>query len=193
MKSTTVFLWLALLAGPAFASGELEEPAAAPAQVGAGQPGAQEPDVMPPEALEEGQPDDPVVREDPLPPVPPGAVARAVFTSEVVDREPTDELDQLTTDYGRVYFFTELVGVEGYTLTHRWQYGGEVIAEVPFEIGGPRWRVYSSKDLLPGWIGEWTVTVVDASGNVLAQHTLEYLQPVPAAPAPGQPGEAGTP
>ena len=59
-------------------------------------------DLMPPEALEEGIPDDPVVHEEPvaeqaaqpaLPdPLPPGMIARAQFTSEVIDREPSDQL-----------------------------------------------------------------------------------------------------
>ncbi len=199
MVSTTVILMISLAAGAAWASGELEVDEVGPAAVGA----QHEPDLMPPEALEEHSPDDPVVLEEPvaqppaqpaLPdPLPPGMIARAQFTRRVIDREPSDELAQLSTDFDRVFFFTEFVGLEGYTLRHRWEYGGQVIAEVPFVVGGPRWRVYSSKRLVPDWIGEWTVSVVDASGRVLERHTLEYLQPVPEAPASLAPVEGGAP
>ena len=191
IMSTIVLLSALLLAMSAYASGELETDAVRPAQVGAG-PG--EPDGTPPEAMEEGMPGDPMVSEPDVPaPLPPDAVARAQFTSEVVSREPTDSLDQLSTEHDRVFFFTEFVGLQGHSLVHRWEYGGEVMANVPFEVGGPRWRVYSSKTLAPEWIGEWTVTVLDEAGRVLARHTLEYMQPVPAPPASPAPGESGEP
>ena len=182
MVSIAVLTGLVLLAGPALASGELETDSVtpAPAPVAAGP--LAEPDVMPPEALADSPPEDPVVVEQVPDPLPPGVIARAQFTSEVVQREPTDQLEQLTTDYAEVSFFTEFVGLEGHSLTHRWEYGGRVISEVPFEIGGPRWRVYSTKTLAPEWIGEWTVSVLDSAGRVLERRTLEYLQPVPDAP-----------
>ncbi|MFQ5511803.1 MAG: DUF2914 domain-containing protein [Candidatus Krumholzibacteriia bacterium] len=101
-------------------------------------------------------------------------VARAIFTSGVVDREPVDDLDSLATDSTRVFFFTEIVGMEGNTVTHRWLLEGENKAEVPFAIGGPRWRVYSSKNFVPEWTGSWTVEVVDTAGNILGEKGLVY-------------------
>ena len=183
MVSIAVFTGLVLLAGPALASGELETNSVvrAPSPVAAGP--LAEPDVMPPEALGEGSKEDPVVVEQLPDPLPPGVVARAQFTTKVVQREPTDQLEQLTTDYAEVSFFTEFVGLEGHALVHRWEYGGRVISDVPFQIGGPRWRVYSTKTLAPEWIGEWTVSVLDSAGRVLDRRTLEYLQPVPETPS----------
>ena len=54
------------------------------------------------------------------------------------------------------------------------------MAEVSFETGGQRWRVYSSKRLLPDWLGEWTVVLVDGLSNELGRHELELI----AAPPP---------
>lgn len=99
-------------------------------------------------------------------------VKRAVFTSGVVDREPSDELSSIGTEATQVFFFTEIVGMEGATVKHRWIFGGETIAEVPFAIGGPRWRVYSSKTLMPDLQGTWKVEVVDDAGNVLAERSI---------------------
>lgn len=102
-------------------------------------------------------------------------VARAVFATDIQDREPVDQIGQLTNDNSSVYFFTEIRGLEGQTITHRWEQGGEVRAEVNFNVGGNRWRVWSSKNLQPGWLGEWKVSVVDAGGNVLSQESFAYV------------------
>lgn len=105
----------------------------------------------------------------------PSPVARAQFTHGIVEREPTDRIDSVFyasgEDTDRLYYFTELIGLSGETITHRWEYEGQVIATVDFEIGGNRWRVYSIKTLLPSMLGEWRVVVVDAEGNAL--HTAE--------------------
>ena len=59
-------------------------------------------------------------------------------------------------------------------MTHRWIYFGDVMAEVSFYVGGDRWRVWSSKNLLPEWRGDWNVVVLDDAGNVLHEDTLIY-------------------
>lgn len=103
-----------------------------------------------------------------------GEVARAQFTTGIEDREPVDDLSRLDTSRDQVFFFTELRGLEGRTITHRWMHDGEVQATVDFEVGGPRWRVWSSKDLLPDWTGGWTVVVVDDEGEQLDIRTFIY-------------------
>jgi hypothetical protein len=100
-------------------------------------------------------------------------VARAVFTTDVVHREPVDEVTTLPLEVTRIHFFTDLRGLAGEAVTHRWERGGEVRAEVRFDVRGPRWRVWSSKELLPGEGGVWTVSVLDGAGNLLASRTLD--------------------
>lgn len=102
----------------------------------------------------------------------PDSVTRSTFALAVVDREPVDEVDVVST--GSVYYFTELSGLEGATIRHRWLYQGEVMADVEFQVGGPRWRVWSKKSLLPRWSGQWTVSVVDGNGVVIQSETVEY-------------------
>ena len=103
-----------------------------------------------------------------------GSVARSAFTTSVQDHEPVDQITVLTNDNSKVYFFTELSDLNGQQVTHRWEYNGEVMAEVPFNVNGDRWRVWSSKNLQPGWTGEWKVSVINGSGNVIASETLQY-------------------
>jgi len=107
-------------------------------------------------------------------PVPAGRVERGVFTTAVVDREPRDSLDTLSNRSREVFYFSEIRDAPGETITHRWEWGGKLMAEVSFDVGGPRWRVHSSKRLDPNWVGEWTVTVVDSAGRVLSSGSFMY-------------------
>jgi len=116
-----------------------------------------------------------------------GSVSRASFTTAIVEREPVGEIVSLTEETDEVLFFSELLGLEGHTVTHRWEFDGEVVAEVPFQIGGPRWRVHSSKRLQPSWSGEWSVEVIDETGAPLTRKAFTYApdpQPQPPAPEP---------
>lgn len=103
-----------------------------------------------------------------------GTVARATITSDVQNREPVDSLSTVTTDDAKIYYFTEIQDMAGHTVTHRWEYNGQVMAEINFEIGGPRWRVFSSKTMMPYWLGDWKVSVVDENGSPLSVNTFSY-------------------
>lgn len=107
-----------------------------------------------------------------------GVVARALFASDILDREPIDELgDVIKVEYGeiqRVYFFTDLRDMEGGQVSHVWKLDGEVEADISFDIGGDRWRIWSSKRLMPGFDGKWSVDVVK-NGQVLETRSFDYV------------------
>lgn len=107
------------------------------------------------------------------------SVSQAQFTTAVSDRKPADAITTLDNSHSEVFFFTALKDAAGQTITHRWQFNGQTMAEVKFEPKANHWRVWSSKNLLPSETGTWTVEVVDSSGNVLTSKTLNYT----AAPA----------
>ena len=125
-----------------------------------------------------------------------GWVARSVFTTDIQEREPLDAVNELSNDYQLVFFFTDLRDLTGATIVHRWTWNGTLMAEVPIEVGGPRWRAYSSKNLHSSWLGSWTAQVVDASGKVLSEQSFAYteaVEPPSAAPEPAQlPANAAT-
>ena len=102
----------------------------------------------------------------------PGIVARSAFTTAIADREPVDTLQTIEASDQKIYFFTELLEMQGQTATHRWEYNGKVMAEVAFEVNGSRWRVWSSKNLQPGWVGEWKVSVLNSANEVISESTL---------------------
>jgi len=104
-----------------------------------------------------------------------GSAARALFAQSIVDHEPVDQTVELSNDSGKIYFFTELRGLNGKSVTHRWEYAGKPHAAVTFNVGSNRWRTWSSKTLRPQWTGVWTVSVVDEDGNILAEESLNYV------------------
>ncbi|MEE8271473.1 MAG: DUF2914 domain-containing protein [Alphaproteobacteria bacterium] len=114
-----------------------------------------------------------------------GSVARAQFTQSVIDREPTNQIRTLANDQRQIYFYTDLRDLGGQRVIHRWEYNGRVFAEIPFNVGGDRWRVWSSKNFVPEWVGTWTVSVIDQSGNVVTSRTLNYTQTASARTMPG--------
>lgn len=96
-----------------------------------------------------------------------GSVARAIITSGISEREPVDELTSVGGDVPLVYLFTDLRGMQGERVTHRWEHDGQVVSEVGFDVKGQRWRVWSSKTIPAGTTGAWKVHVVNSAGEVL--------------------------
>lgn len=107
-----------------------------------------------------------------------GSVVRSVFTSSIEDREPTDSIKELNTNSDKVIYYTELRDMAGQTARHRWEFNGEVMAEVEFNVGGSRWRVWSSKSFVPGWTGEWKVSVLNGANEVISEDLLSYTASV---------------
>jgi hypothetical protein len=110
-----------------------------------------------------------------------GSVVRSIFTSAIDNREPTDKLEN-SAEANRIYYFTELRDMSGQTATHRWEHDGKVMAEVKFDVRGPRWRVWSSKSFAPGWAGDWKVSVLNGAGEMISEEMIT-MAAVPEEPA----------
>ena len=95
---------------------------------------------------------------------PSGAVARAVFCSGIAEREPLDALTTIPAATEKVFCFTEIIGMEGKTIRHRWVKDGATMAEVSIAVGAARWRCYSTKTIA-GMAGAWSVEVIDDAGT----------------------------
>lgn len=109
----------------------------------------------------------------PEPAAPALSVARDAVAANVVDREPQDAAEAFAPTIHTVYYFTEVHGAEGpATITHRWLYQDQTMAEVRLEVGGSPWRTWSSKTILPEWTGTWRVEAVTEAGQVLASKTF---------------------
>ncbi|MFQ5988955.1 MAG: DUF2914 domain-containing protein [Candidatus Methylomirabilales bacterium] len=101
-------------------------------------------------------------------------IVRDVVTTQVIDREPVNDGLVFSASMGPVYYFTEVKGAHTSTyISHIWYYEGRQMAKVPLNIEGPRWRTWSSKQMLNEWSGSWRVEAVDADGNLLSSQTFE--------------------
>jgi len=121
-----------------------------------------------------------------------GKVARAMFTTNIVNREPVDRVLILENTVRELYFFTDLRQFEGQEITHRWEYDGKVVMEKSFAVKGPRWRVYSRTDLPAESTGRWTVLVLDGKGCALKAVVFEYIQQSADGPGSAIIGLPGT-
>lgn len=112
----------------------------------------------------------------PLPAEVSNAVKRAVVCSAITEHEPIDSLTSVSPTTGRVFFFTELVGLDGKTIVHRWMRDNTKVAEVRIAVASNRYRCHSSRSV-SGKNGQWTVQVVSEDGATLAERTFKVGAP----------------
>ena len=104
-----------------------------------------------------------------------GEISRALFTTGIDNREPmaiVDNLDSSTSN--SISFFTEINNMSGQTVTHQWTHNDKIMFEKTFEVKSARWRVWTSKTLIPGWTGTWTVNVLDDERTIMTSKSFEY-------------------
>ncbi|MDP2577264.1 MAG: DUF2914 domain-containing protein [Gemmatimonadota bacterium] len=98
----------------------------------------------------------------------PVAVAEAVITTGVVDRQPSDNITSVSADVGQVFCWTRITGAEGeIEVEHVWYRGDDEMARITLTIGAANWRTWSSKNIVSDWTGDWRVDVVGPDGTVL--------------------------
>lgn len=94
-----------------------------------------------------------------------------VTATGVEDREPVGVGETFPSDVGQVYAWMRVTGANDQAIQVVWSYGPHTW-NVPLEIGGPHWRTWSSKIIIPAWTGEWTVEVQDAQGSSITTTTF---------------------
>ncbi len=97
-------------------------------------------------------------------------VEDAVICRSVVDRSPVEVTDVLPSDVKKVCCFTRVTGAtQDSEITHNWYYNGEQVASVSLFVGSKNWRTFSSKTILPEYIGDWKVEILSKDGEILKQ------------------------
>jgi len=131
--------------------------------------------LLSPAPAQQAPPKPPAAPVAPAPPAQaPGlSVARDAVAAGVVDREPQDTAQVFAPTIHAVYYFTEVRGAEApTTITHRWSYKDQVMAEVKLPVESSPWRTWSSKTILPEWTGAWKVEALTEAGQVLTSKTF---------------------
>ncbi|HMB70486.1 MAG TPA: DUF2914 domain-containing protein, partial [bacterium] len=104
------------------------------------------------------------------------------------DRAPFDAGEAFPADVGVLTCFTDVreAGTPQ-QIFHRWYLGDELVAEVPMQVKGARWRCWSQKEILPGWTGSGRVEIVNETGDVLGETAFVLVEPTAAPAAPAEP------
>jgi hypothetical protein len=103
-------------------------------------------------------------------------ISEAEFAKKIIDRVPINIIREFDNSLGKIYFFTNIRNLQDTSIKHRWIYNNKVMADVVFDIKGPRWRVWSSKNLWHTWTGKWIVEVLTSENEVLYKKEFNYIE-----------------
>ena len=99
------------------------------------------------------------------------SIKRFLLAGSVSNREPKGELNEIsfTADgSAAVWVYSEIIDKKGSRFKYVWLHGGNQIATVPINVGGNRWRSYSSKLINQSMSGAWRVELQDGKGRLMA-------------------------
>lgn len=101
------------------------------------------------------------------------SVLRAYICKGIEQSEPTEagkSFVPMADGVLRLCTFSEIGGpARQDTVVHVWYWGDREMARVPLGVKGPRWRTWSTKQILDEWRGEWHVEIVDTAGVLLSR------------------------
>ena len=122
----------------------------------------------------------------------PSVTAEAQICTAIEERMPVGTAATFTADVERLYLWCRITGaVDTTVVSHLWLYEGKEMATVELPVRSTSWRTWSSKTILPEWIGQWEVRVLDAEGEVLrsTSFTIDVAPEVETA-APADTGQS---
>jgi len=105
-------------------------------------------------------------------------VTRVQLAARMQGLEPGPPIDvpvRLSKGQARtIYFFTELHGLSGRTVLHRWEWNGRIMQERQLHPSSQSWRAYTGMVIAGDMRGSWRVSTVDATtGKVLVRQRFE--------------------
>jgi hypothetical protein len=95
----------------------------------------------------------------------------------VEERMPTGIAENFPADVDKVFLWCKVLDAKDTTIvSHVWSYKGEQKASVELPVKSKSWRTWSSKTILPEWIGDWEVKVLDADGKTLKSIPFKIVE-----------------
>ena len=107
-------------------------------------------------------------------------ISRALLTTGLNNREPIDNITSpiyVSKQAAiKIYYFTEIMNMEGEVLYHNWLREGESVFKKEIKISGQRWRASTNKFIQYFDQGEWTVILVNKEGDVLNEVQFKVVE-----------------
>lgn len=106
-------------------------------------------------------------------------VLRAVLAHKVENNEPVDEITLPLTISKKgsawIYYFVELKGMKGKTVFHEWLLDGVLISRKKVNISDETWRTASRQVFNYTSENNWTVRLVDETGNIINEKHFNVI------------------
>ena len=107
-----------------------------------------------------------------------GPVARMVITTGLdAQAYPVSNLSTVDSTIGRVLFYTEIAGVPGIPVAHRWIYEGVLVATIVLPVNASYVRVWSWLNIDNSMVGNWEAQVTDINGYILGSRQFQIVNP----------------
>ena len=104
------------------------------------------------------------------PAVTPTLTVEAKLCTSIENRMPVGEATTFSTEVGTVCCWCRVSGCQDETtIKHVWYYQGKEMNSVELPVRSVSWRTWSFKSIPAHLTGEWTVKVLDQTGNVLKE------------------------
>ena len=108
-----------------------------------------------------------------------GSVLRALLTTKVVNNEPVDEipLPLKVSKKGStwIYYFVELNALKGKTVYHEWLLDGQLVSRKKVTVADNIWRTASRQVFKYTSQTNWTVRLVDDTGEIINQKYFNVI------------------
>jgi len=102
-------------------------------------------------------------------------VKSLTLTTDILNREPVDTVSTFQPSDGNAYALIRVrnTGAPD-TVVFKWIHNGETYFTFNSPVGNAfSWRTYTSVKTIPG---NWTVQILDNSGEILAEKSFEIVQ-----------------
>ncbi len=97
----------------------------------------------------------------------------------IEERMPVEAGVEFSSDMEQIYLWCKVTGMtDTTTIKHLWIYQEKQLASVSLPVRSSSFRTWSSKKLLPQWVGDWEVRVVDADDNILKSLKFTVVKPM---------------
>ncbi len=88
----------------------------------------------------------------------------------IIGKQPMGSATAFSDTTKRLYCYTAITGaLAPTTISHIWFHENDKLAEVKLEVAQSSWRTWSSKRIIPQWVGQWRVEILDASGLLIGK------------------------
>ncbi|MDP2647393.1 MAG: DUF2914 domain-containing protein [Desulfobacterales bacterium] len=100
----------------------------------------------------------------------------AVIGTNIENREAVGVNTVFPADIEKLYCLTVVSGATTETMiTHVWYWKDQEMARIVLPVKSINWRTFSSKTIIPRWVGDWHVAVVH--GESVIQNISFKIEP----------------